>query len=238
MMRAAVIGLSMVVAVIVVAGAAPADVTITMENTIKGGGREETTTVVQYYTPTKMRNEYGESSISIIDLDEECTITLIPAAKMYMKQTFDAMRKLAAAIKLPERKLTIDETDEKATISGYECHKVIVRTTELGRETVTEYWVAKDVKGLDDVQAFLKGMTEAFKDSPQHQRNAEVNTRLAEKGYFPIRTVLTMPGPDGASTVTMTVTKIEVGDLDDELFAAPDDYKEANFGGAGGVGSR
>jgi hypothetical protein len=241
MMRAVVIGLSMVVAVIVLAGAAPvtADVTITMENTVKAGGREETTTVLQYYTPTKMRNEYGESSISIIDLDEACSITLIPAAKMYMKQTFEAMRQAMAAVKLPEQKVTIEETEDQETISGYECHKVIVKTAQANHETVTEYWVAKDVDGIDDVKAFLEGMAEAFKDSPMHRRDSETMAKLTDKGYFPIRTVLTIPGPDGGSTVTMTVTKIEVGDLADELFEAPDDYKEANFGGAaGGVGSR
>lgn len=232
-MRAVVVALLMAVVMVVLAVPVRADVTITMENTTKSPAGEKTVKVVQYYTPTKMRNEYGDSAVMIIDLDKERIISLMLAAKMFTEQTFETMRKMGAAVRLPEQKITIEETDEQETISGYECHKVIVTAVQGDDETVGEFWVAEDVKGLDDVKAFLDGMAEALKDSPMHLRSNEVGRRLAAKGYFPIKTVMAGPG-HGNATMTMTVTKIEVGDLDDSLFEVPDDYKEATVGGMGG----
>ncbi|MBN1917168.1 MAG: DUF4412 domain-containing protein [Verrucomicrobia bacterium] len=221
------------VAVVFAAAAAVADVTITMENEMTTQAGTQTTTVVQYYTPTKMRNDFGEANVMIVDLDEKRMVTLIVASKMFLVQTFDALQEQAALIRMAEPKITIEETDEQAEINGYTCHKVVVRTQQGGDETVTENWVAKDVKGIDDVEAFLKSMYEAFEDIPQQRASMDAGRQLAEKGLFPIRTVVKMGGPNGAMTATMTVTKIEEGDLDEELFEIPDDYTEMSMGGFG-----
>jgi hypothetical protein len=216
---------------VLAAAAALADVTITMKSEVTTGAGKQTTVVTQYYTETKMRNDYGATSIMIVDLDQKRMVTLMPAAKMFMVQTFEKLKEQAALVKLPEPEVTIEETDEEAEISGYTCHKVLVRIKQGESESVTENWVAKDVKGVADVQAFLKAMFEAFKDIPQQRAGMEVGKQFAEKGLFPIKTVIKQGGPGGAGTVTMTVTKIEEGDLDDKLFEIPDDYKEMPMGG-------
>lgn len=223
------------VAVLFTAAVALADVTITMENEMTTPAGAQTTTLVQYYTATKMRNEFGEASAMIIDLDEAKMVTLMPAAKMYLVQTFEQLKAQAALIKLPEPEVKIEETDETAEISGYACHKVVVRIKQGGSESATEYWVAKDVKGIADVQAFLKAMFEALKDIPQQRATMEVGNQFAEKGFFPIRTVVKQPSPGGEITSTVTVTKIEEGDLDEKLFEVPEDYKEMPMGGAFGA---
>ena len=72
-------------------------------------------------------------------------------------------------------------------------------------------------------------MAEVFKDLPQSGAGLEARKKFAEKGLFPIRTVVRMQGPGGETVSTMTVTKIEEGDLDDEVFEIPEGYTEQTF---------
>ena len=215
------------VAVAFAAGAALADVTITMESETKSLTGNKTQTVTQYYTPTKMRHELGETSMMIMDLDEQRVITIMPASRKYFVQTFEQLKARLARMKLPETKVEIEETDEEAEIAGYTCHKVIVRTTTGTSKSVTEAWVAKDVKGIADVHAFHKAMVEAYKNVPQHWANMVAPKQFAEKGLFPLKTVAKQAG----MTVTMTVTKIEEGDVDEALFEIPEGYEEMRLDG-------
>jgi hypothetical protein len=212
---------------------ARADVTITMENKVKTSAGEQTTTVTQYYTPTKMRSEFGEASVSIVDLDKGRMITLMPAAKLYVEQTFDEVKKLTGQMKAPEPRVTVEETDETEEINGYNCRKIIVRveTTHGNMVTkqVTEHWMTTDVKAVEAVHEFQKNMSEALKDLPQSRAGLEVRQKFADEGLFPIKTVVHMQGPAGETVSTMTVTKIEEGDLDDELFEIPEGYTKQTF---------
>ena len=222
------------VALVLAAAAALADVTIVMENETTTPDGKQTTTVTQYYTETKMRNEYGEASAMIIDLDEERMVTLMPATKQYLVQTFKALRDQAAHMRFAKPEVKIEETDEEAEINGFACHKVLVRMKTAGSEYTTEYWMAKDVEGIEDVQAFQKAMYKAYEGIPQQRANMEATKPLFDKGLFPIKTVTKHTMPDGEMVTTMTVKEIKKGDLDEALFEIPDDYEELSFGVPGG----
>jgi hypothetical protein len=181
--------------------------------------------------------------VSIVDLDEGRIITLMPATKSYMERTLDEVKKQGGQVEAPEPKLTVEETDETEEINGYECQKIIVRVeTTIGDRTVeqvTEHWMTADAEGVEAVHEFQKKMTEAFKDLPQSAAALEARKKFAEKGLFPIKTVNRTQLPNGEMVVTMTVTKIEEGDLDDKLFEVPEDYTElqTNVSPQGGSGS-
>lgn len=224
------LGALLVAALVVGAGVAVrADVTITMEQELKTAAGTQTTTVKQYYTPTKMRNEFGEASVSIVDLDAGRMITLMPALKTYIVKTLDELKALAAAMKMAEPKVTVEETDETEEINGYNCRKFVVQVKVLGNVTVTEQWMTTEAEGIEAVQEFQANMGEAFKDLPQYTADLDVKKKFADEGLFPIKTVVHMQRPDGEMTSTMTVTKIEEGDLDDEVFEIPEGYTEQTF---------
>lgn len=212
---------------------ARADVTITMEQELKTPAGTQTTTVTQYYTPTKMRNEFGQASVSIVDLDAGRMITLMPAMKTYLVKTFDELKALAAAVRMAEPKVTIEETDETEEINGYNCKKVVVRTEMLGNVTVMEHWLTAEAEGVDAYLEFQKGMIEALKDIPQYAVNAEATKKFIDEGLLAIKTVVHIQRPDGETISTMMVTKIEEGDLDEALFGIPEGYTEQTFGPPG-----
>ncbi len=228
------LGALLVAALVVGAGVAVrADVTITMEQELKtAAGTQtatQTATVKQYYTPTKMRNEFGEASVSIVDLDAARMITLIPAMKTYIVKTLEELKALVAAVKMPEPEVSVEKTDETEEINGYDCRKFVVRIEVLGNVTVTEQWMTTEAEGIEAVQEFQVNMGEAFKELPQYTADLDVKKKFADEGLFPIKTVVHMQRPDGEVTQTMTVTKIEEGDLDDEVFEIPEGYTEQTF---------
>ena len=210
------------------------DVTITLETETKSASGTQKTTTTQYYTPTKMRTDSGQASISITDLDNERVITLMPAMKTYIEYTFEQMKAGAEQFKGAEPELTVEETEEKQEINGYSCRKVVVRVEAGGNETVVEHWMTKEAKGIGAVHEFQKNMYEKLKDLPQAAANLKAMQTFADKGMFPIKTVTRMKTPMGEMTTTQTVTKIEEGDLDDELFEIPEGYTKQTFGPPGG----
>lgn len=223
-------GLLLVGLVLALASAVRADVTIVTETETKGAGPAQKATTTQYYTATKMRNEYGEQSISIIDLDNERMITLMPAMKMYMEQSFDDLKKMAEAFKSKEPEYEVEKTKETKEINGYTCQKVIMRVKQMGAETVTESWMTKDIKIDSAITEFLKNWAEKVKDIPQQKQSLEAQQKLFEEGLFPVKTVTRMKMPMGTMTTTQTLTKIEKGDLDDSLFEIPEGYTKPTFG--------
>ncbi len=224
------LGALLVAALVIGAGVAVrADVTITMEQEVKSAAGTQTATVKQYYTPTKMRNEFGEASVSIVDLDAGRIITLMPALKTYIARTLAELKEQAAAFKMAQPKVSVEKTDETEEINGYNCQKFVVRVEVLGNVTVTEQWMTTEAEGIEAVHQFQEKMGEVFKELPQYTADLGVKRKFAEEGLFPIKTVVHMQGPGGEVTSTMTVTKIEEGDLDDEVFEIPEGYTEQTF---------
>jgi hypothetical protein len=223
-------GALLVAALVVGAGAAVrADVTITMEQEMESEAGTQTATVTQYYTPTKMRNEFGEATVSIIDLDAGRIITLMPAIKTYFVRTLAQLKEQAAAFKMAEPKVSVEKTDETEEINGYNCRKYVVRLEVLGNVTVSEQWMTTEAKGVEDIHKFQEKMGEVFKELPQYTADLDVKKEFAEEGLFPIKTVTHIQSPSGEVTATMTVTKIEEGDIDDEVFKIPSGYAEQSF---------
>jgi len=218
------------VGLVVAAPAVRADMTITMETETKGTGPAQKATTTQYYTATKMRTEMGETSASIIDLDEERMITLMPATKMYLVQTFAQLKQMAAAMKGQKPTVEVEKTEEEQEISGYNCQKVIVRMSVMGSQTVMEMWMTTEADIDDSIKEFQENSAEKFKDIPHMSASSEAMKELVEEGFFPIKTVTRTKMPAGTMTTTQTVTKIEKGDLDESLFEIPEGYKEMKMG--------
>lgn len=230
-----VLGVLVLTALVLGAGwSVRADVTITTENEVKTPTRTHKRTVTQYYTPTKMRMEGDEGNVSIIDFDNERMVALMPATKTYTERTLDELKEQGAQAEVPELTVTVEETDETEEINGYTCRKIIVRASEGDDEGVithtAEHWMTADAEGVETVREFMKKMADAFKDLSQAGLGLEAKKELAEKGLFPIKRVDRWLLPHGGEVVvTATVTKIEEGELDDELFEIPEDYTEQAF---------
>lgn len=223
-------GLLLVGLVLAFAPGVRADVTIVTETEVKGAGAAQKATTTQYYTATKMRNEYGEHSVSIIDLDKERMITLMHETKMYFEQSFDDLKKMAEAFKGTEPEYEIEKTKETKKINGYTCQKVIMRVKQMGAETVTESWMTKDIEIDSAITKFLKNWAEKVKDIPHQQQNFEAQQKLFDEGLFPVKTVTRLKMAMGTVTTTQTLTKIKKGDLDDSLFEIPEGYTKPTFG--------
>jgi hypothetical protein len=229
-----------VVLVGLVVAAAPmvrADMTITMETETTGTGSVQKTTTVQYYTATKMRSEMGEDTVSIIDLDKERMITLMPPSKTYMLQTLAQLKQMAAMFAGAKPKIEINKTGEEQEINGYHCTKMVVQIAMMGTTTTMEMWLTKDIELDSAVTDFQKNSYEKFKDIPNLVGAYEALKSVSDEGYFPIKTVTQTKTPMGTMTTTQTVTKVETGDLDESLFEIPEGYKEMKMGPFGGAGS-
>jgi hypothetical protein len=214
-----------------------ADVTITMQTETTSMGEAQTTTTVQYYTATKMRSEMGEQTVSIIDLDKERVITLMPSSKSYMVQTLAQLKQMAAMFAGAKPQVDIEKTDEEQEISGYTCRKVNVQIVMMGTTTTMEMWLTKDVEMDSALTDFQKNSYEKFKDIPHLAGSFEAMKSLTDEGYFPVKTVTRMKTPMGVTTTTQTLTKIEAGEVDESLFEIPEGYTEMKMGPFGGTGS-
>ena len=225
-----------VIAGLVLVAAVGADVTIEMEVETKGPTGTQTVTIKQYYADDKMRSEYGEQSVSIIDLVKERSVTLLPAMKKYLVQTFADMRAMGEMFKDMKVEIAVEKTDETEEISGYPCVKYIVRTTGMGPESVTEYWMTTGVEPDESLKAWVLKAHEVFKEIPHQKAAYKMQKQFADDGLVMIRMVMRMKGPAGPMITTTTVTKIEPGDLDESLFEIPDDYTDQMSGIPGGGG--
>ncbi len=230
-------GLVLVGLVLALVPGVRADVTVVTETERTGAGPAQKTTTTQYYTATKMRTEYGEQSVSIIDLDNERMITLMPAMKVYMEQSFDALKKMAEGFKDTGPEYEVEKTEETKKINGYTCRKVVMRVKHTDTEAVTESWMTKDIEIDSAITDFLKNWAEKVKDIPQQKQSLEVQQKLFGEGLFPVKTVTRVTMATGTMTTTQTLTKIEKGDLDDSLFEVPEGYTKPNFGPPPPMGS-
>jgi GLPGLI family protein len=114
-----------------------------------------------------------------------------------------------------DTKVDVTKTDEKKTINGYACTKVVV--TDDGKEFLTA-WVTKDVKGFEgmrkDLEEFRKRMAAMNPMMPKGLSEA-----MGKLEGFPIEMEMAMG-------VKQVVTKIERKSIKASEFEVPEGYKK------------
>ncbi len=184
---------------------------------MKAQFKPKTEIVKNYLSSNTFRTE-TPGNIMIMEFDTASMYQLNTKDKTYIK--FDLMaaieEKKDMMAKMMNDSMKVTPTKETKEISGYKCKKYNV--TIMGANT--EYWVSKDVKGLDEFKGMNKKMEKIAEKSPMLKR-MNMAGMMNKLDGFPVQTVMNIMG---INTIT-TLKTIEKKSLDKELFKVPKDYK-------------
>jgi hypothetical protein len=161
----------------------------------------------------RVEMQMGSRSVSVImDLAAHKQLVLLPEMQSYMVHDFDAMQAARQAGETTAPKVI--DLHTTASVAGHACENYQVT----GERFSATMCAAKDLPG-------------GFFGSGPAARNLFGLGALKDFG-MPLR-IVTTPTGEGASPMTMEVTGIEPGKLDDSLFKVPEGWHEMQgMGGA------
>ena len=158
-------------------------------------------------------------------LDGGTLQTVMPSMGMYMETSTDeVMRQIGSATELPTGKLSITPLGTTATIAGTECRNFQIKR---GNDT-TEICVAEGLGWIGNLN--LPGPMGGTHGLPDFSAEMEEIRKQFPKGMMPLRLRSNI---NGAMTMIMEATSIEVGPLDDALFTLPAGLRKMNLPGDG-----
>jgi len=206
----------------------------TMETSIKGARTRDVTT-----TP-------GASTITLRQCDRKQTVTINEQAQTYYvaKDPQDAAAARAAALATGAPVVestggkitvtsTVTDTGERKTMYGFPARHLKIKVTEESSEKAcSQVHQNFDIDGwYADVSKELAGCNVYV---PAVQQSQGCQDEIVEKhsgsgkAGYPLSQSLTMPSPDGPTTVTIAVSEINKQALDNALFDVPQGYKQVS----------
>lgn len=209
--------LSLTIAASFLHGADTFEGKIKMTLTTQKGKKSETMPMSYAIKDTKMRIDVespdkGGTISTIVDLKAQEATVLMPEQKMYMTHSFkDSGLNQKAAEAAADT--TVEKTNETATIAGYKATKYLIKTKD--QKEPVEVWATDSLGHYISANAFGPGAGK--------NKSAGWEKVLYEKGFFPLRTVVT---EKRGSTTTMEVVNVEKTSLPESLFKAPADYQK------------
>lgn len=206
----------------------------TMETSIKGARTRDVTTTA------------GVSTVTVRQCDLKQTVTINEQAQTYYlakdPQDAAAARAAALATGAPVAESTggkitvtstVTDTGERKTMYGFPARHLKIKVTEESSEKAcSQVHQSFDIDGwYADVSKEMAGCNMYV---PAVQQSQGCQDEIVEKhsgsgkpGY-PLSQSLTMPSPDGPTTVTIAVSEITKQPLDKALFDIPEGYKQAS----------
>jgi len=212
--------------VLISSTAAQAGIYWESEVTTKGmPNRPDGTTIEKcYYTSGACRIEPGNGQIMIMNFDTMSMYQLDTASKTYretkLNELADKMPKMdpEAQKKIMGsafESMQVTPTEETRTIEGYKCRKYEVSVMSMK----SEYWVAKDVAGYEELKAIGERMAKSFEANPMLRQMNTTGIMNKVQG-FPVQVVNHVMG----GQTIRTLKKIEKENLSEDLFKVPGDY--------------
>lgn len=157
---------------------------------------------VETYLPN---DENDLKGVRLVDLKSGKVTALLPSRKLYLDvPNRDVNRPLA---------VEINKTDEKATILGRDCKKVII--TAKAKQTEVEFWIA------NDNFTFYAPLMERL------NKNENISTffgKLSDKGTGAMPLKMIEKRLDGTEVMKREVTSITSKTVEDSMFTIPDGY--------------
>ena len=209
-------------------------VAATMDTSIKGARTRDVS-----QTP-------AGNTITLRECDLKQTVTINEQAQTYYvaKEPQDAAAARAAALatgapvaESTGGKITVTstvtDTGERKTLYGFPARHLKIKVTEESSEKAcSQLHQSFDIDGwYADVSKELTGCTLYVPAVQQTQgcqdEIVEHHTGSGKPGY-PLSQTLTMPSPDGATTVTISVSELTKQPLEKSLFEIPEGYKPVN----------
>ena len=170
---------------------------------------------IEMAVPPDKHNKNGGTFATIMDMDRQEIIMLMPEQKMYMVHKISEDQTAQANNKAEET--DFKPTGRKETIAGFEAAEYI-GTSNNGKRT--ELWVTKELgkfmlanQGKGGPFGGKKGATSGWEKF------------AAQENFFPLRTV-TRAKEGAPEDFRMEVTKIDKGAQADALFQPPADYQK------------
>lgn len=161
----------------------------------------------------------GEGVVAtIMDLNKQEMIVLMPEQQMYMVHSLAAAK--AAAEKASQgADVTFEKTDETEKILGYDCVKYISKT----KDQVSDVWVTDELGGFAGL-----GTAPGAGKGGRGKAQAAWEKALMGKDAFPMRVV--SRSPKGAEQFRLEVVAVEKAAQPASLFAPPAGYQKFDMG--------
>ena len=185
------------------------------------------TIMKHYYTSKASRTDLGDGKIMITDFDTKTVYQVDPATKTYGVMNLNEMggAKEMEGMSAEDRKMMeammgsmkISPTNETKTINGYKCRKYLMNFMM----TSGEYWVSKDVKGLDELKSIAEKTRTLYEGNPM-LKQMNMTAMMDQMDGFPVQTVTQVMG----GTITNTLVRIEQKSLSGDLFRVPSGYTQ------------
>jgi hypothetical protein len=190
------------------------------------------TIMKHYYTSKASRADLADGKIMITDFDTKTFYQVDPATKTYSVMSLEEMggTKEMASMPAEQRKMMeammgsmqITPTNETKTINGYKCNKYLMSFMM----TTGEYWVSKDVKGLDELKRIAEKTRKLYEGNPMLKR-MNMTAMMDQMDGFPVQTISQVMG----GTITNTLIKMEQKSLSGDLFKVPSGYTQKAMNG-------
>ncbi len=163
----------------------------------------------------RMRMEAGMQNLGevVIDTKRKEILVLMTQEKMYMK--FPMPDSMEDAGESPDEGGTIRATGDKRTILGYEAERHVL--SDGGR--VFELWLTSELGPLSALH--LPG--------DERRRATPTGRALQRTGLFPL--LIRETGVPEARAMRLEVVEVEVKELDDSLFEAPEGFTALSMPG-------
>jgi len=158
----------------------------------------------------------GHAMASIMDMEKQEMLMLMPEQKMYMVMPIKGAVDKAVA-KAGDSTADIEVTGKTETILGYTCNQILVKD----KGTVTEMWVAE---GLGTFMGLGNQGGGGPFGGGKPAAAAKWEEALKGKGGFPLRVI--SRDAKGKESFKMEATKIEPGTLPASLFTPPAGYQQ------------
>lgn len=158
-------------------------------------------------------------AVSIVDSQAQEILVFMPEQKMYMSMKMKDAAETAKKVRDDVDDGGFQKTSETETILGYKTTKYI-NTSKKGE--ITEIWATEE---LGSFYGLGGGENSPFKNMSKNNWEKE----MAEKGAFPLRTV--MKDKKGKETMRMEATSIKKESIPDSAFAIPEGYQKFDLGG-------
>jgi len=193
---------------------------------VQSEGHKEQVTI--YLSGNRLRFDAGEI-ISIVDLDKNRLLNLMPESKTYYEMTFeewDKMQKRMEEVmgkppadkqrKLTPKDIQVVHTENRQKVNGFECEQYII-TDQMGSD---EVWVTKDVE-FKEYNALMKKYSNLMmRANPDMQRELE---KLQTIEGIPVKIISKSP----YSTEITEVKRISTDKLDPALFQVPQGFQKS-----------
>lgn len=208
-----------------------ADVYLESEQVSQGmpGQLQDSTTLVKHYLTTNATMTDMGERITIINFKEKILYDLDSLTKTYTKSPIEKMGMPAgksdemannpmfkAMMKSMTQSAKVTPTNETKKIEGYKCKKYLVNIMM----AQSDYWVSKDVKGLDEMKEIGEKSIKLFEANPM-MKQTNILGMMKDLDGYPVQTVTRIMG----GTMINTLKKVETKKLDKDLFKVPKGYK-------------